>query len=203
MNASEMASSTIDASTSRRFRSGPIAKSDCDVLRHSYAFTVWQTTIAANTIVERVAWWAPASGRRSPGRHPKRTAAPTGSMASESAASTTPRKANERSRVKRSSNRSRRERGGVTMARSSAGSGPSAEQVREFPVVGRELRPDRHLAVWQPRRARDGGRRRRMVARHHDHPDAGPAALCDRARNLGPHRILEPDEAEQLEPRFR
>ena len=121
-----MRNSTTVARTSSRFRNGPIENRDADVLRHSYAFTVWQTTIAANTIVESTAWSGPLWGRPSPGPHPMRTAAPRGSIAIERTASTAPRKANARRTVKRSSRRSVRDLGSACMTRSPAGSAPRA-----------------------------------------------------------------------------
>ena len=81
-------------------RSGPIAKSEAGVLRHSNAFAICMQTIAAKTIVDSVSFETPSDGRGSSGQE-KNNAAPIGSIAIDAAASTGPRKPKARPSTRR------------------------------------------------------------------------------------------------------
>ena len=54
------------------------------MLRHANAFAICIATIDANTSVDRIASGTPASGSDAPACHPRNSAAPIGSSASDS-----------------------------------------------------------------------------------------------------------------------
>ena len=77
------------------------------------------------------------------------------------------------------------------------------EQPAELGVVLREVRAHHRATRRDPHRPRDRGGRVRVVTGDHQDPDARAAAASDGRRDLGPDRILEPDEAQEREPDLR